>query len=77
MRQPLTPGSDRKRAMPDSLTARQDHIACAMRSLRDERRRLERLGLESPLARCHQETRYWAFLSGVFALSASDAEGGR
>jgi hypothetical protein len=63
--------------MPDSLTARQDEIARAMRSLREESRRLERLGLESPLARCQQETRYWSFLSGVFALPASDAEGGR
>jgi len=63
--------------MPDSLAARQDHIARAMRSLRDESRRLERLGLESPLARCHQEARYWSFLSGMFALSGPDAEGGR
>jgi len=64
----MTRASDCARPMPDSLAARQDAIAAAVRSLREERRRLERLGLERPLARCHHETRYWSFLAAMFAL---------
>src|SRR5439155_25263641 len=64
----LTRAADRARPMPDSLAARQNEIARAVRSLADERRRLERLGLERPLARCHHETRYWGFLAAMFAL---------
>lgn len=67
---PLTSGSDRSRAVPASPAARQDDIASALRSLHEERRRLERLGLELPLARCHHETRYWSFLGALFAVSA-------
>ena len=66
MRLPLTPLSDCARPMPDSPAARQDYIGATMRALREERRRLERLGLESPLARCHHETRYWSFLAALF-----------
>jgi hypothetical protein len=62
---PLTPGSDRARPMPGSPAARQDDIDAALRSLREEQRRLERLGLELPLARCHHESRYWNFLAAL------------
>jgi hypothetical protein len=61
--------------MPESHAARQDDIAAALRSLRDERRRLERLGLELPLARCHHETRYWNFLSAMFAAASRSGTG--
>ena len=54
--------------MPESPAARRDAIAAAVRSLGEECRRLERLGLESPLARCHHETRYWKFLDALFAF---------
>ena len=75
---PLTPGSDRARPMPDSPAARQDDVDAALRSLREERRRLERLGLELPLARCHHETRYWNFLAVLFTLpSLSGTNTGR
>ena len=67
---PLTPGSDRARPMPNSLAARRDDIEAALRSLREERRRLDRLALELPLARCHYETRYWNFLSALFTAPA-------
>lgn len=67
---PLTPRSDRARPMPDSTAARQDDIDAALRSLDEERRRLERLGLETPLARCQHETRYWNFLAALFAPSS-------
>jgi hypothetical protein len=65
--------------MPDSLAGRQDGIDTALRSLREERRRLNRLGLDLPLARCHHETRYWNFLSALFTLpsrSATNTGGG-
>jgi len=72
---PLTPGSDRARAVPESPATRQDDIASALRSLREERRRLERMGLELPLARCHFETRYWNFLAALFSVPCSSGTG--
>jgi hypothetical protein len=81
VRLPVTPASDRARPMPDSPAACHDAISAAVRSLNEERRRVERLGLESPLARCHHETRYWKFLDALFALTPrsgwSTGPGGR
>jgi hypothetical protein len=68
--------ADRHRALPETTAARHDEIQAALRSLREEGRRLERLGLELPLARCHEETRYWSFLAGIFSLP-SDARSSR
>jgi hypothetical protein len=68
VRAPLTPQSDRARPIPAAPGARRDAIAAALRSLRHERRRLERLGFELPLARCHEETRYWSFVQAIDAL---------
>lgn len=65
---PLSRVADRARPMPGSPAARQDEIDAALRSLREERRRLERLGLETPLVRCHHETRQWEFLAALFTL---------
>jgi hypothetical protein len=65
--------------MPESPAARQDALDAALRSLAEERRRLERLGLELPLVRCHHETRYWRFLAALFTLpsrSGSTTGGG-
>jgi len=73
---PLTSGSDRSRPVPASPAARRDDITTALRSLREERRRLERLGLELPLARCHHETRYWTFLDALFAVSDAPVQHG-
>jgi hypothetical protein len=72
MHAPLTPSSDLARTVPADAAARQDAITAAVVSLRGEQRRLERLGLELPLARCHQQLRYWEFLGALFALSESD-----
>jgi hypothetical protein len=54
--------------MPASDAERQDQIRIALRSLNAEQARLERLGFELPLARCHAERRYWSFLAAVHAL---------
>ena len=67
---PLTSGSDRARRMPASDAARCDDIEVALRTLRDERLRFERLGFERPMARCHAEIRYWSFLAALHALPA-------
>ena len=64
----LTSCADLAREIPAEPTARLDRVERALASLRDERRRLERLGLELPLARCHYETRYWHFLAAMFTL---------
>jgi hypothetical protein len=76
---PVTPPSDRARPIPASDAARQDQIHTALRSLVDEQARLERLGFELPLARCHAERRYWSFLAAVHALprGAAPCDGGR
>jgi hypothetical protein len=67
----LTATADLSRPMPAGAGARRDAIAAAIASLRDEQRRLERIGFELPLARCHDQLRYWRFLDGLFA--AADA----
>jgi hypothetical protein len=58
--------------MPATVTARLDHVRAAVGSLADEQRRLERLGFELPLARCHDQLRYWRFLEGLFTAAAGD-----
>jgi hypothetical protein len=57
--------------MPAAPVTRADVAAAAVAALRAERRRLERLGLEAPLARCHHQLRYWEFVSRLLALPAS------
>ena len=67
-RTPLTALADLTRPLPATRAARIDAASAAVVSLRNEQRRLERLGLETPLARCHQELRFWNFVSAVCAL---------
>lgn len=65
---PLTTAADPRRAMPASRAARLDAADAAVHSLRQEQRRLQRLGLELPLARCHQQLRYWSFVRAMHQL---------
>ena len=64
----LTPRSDLHRAMPSTAGLRLDQAHAALASLREEERRLERLGLEVALRNCREQLRYWEFLSALFAL---------
>ena len=68
---PVTPSADPSRDLPAHAGERLDRIEIALASLREERRRCERLGLEVPLARCVAQLRYWEFLAGLFALERS------
>lgn len=65
---PLTRAADPAAEMPGSAGARQDAANAALGSLREEHRRLSRLGFEVPLARCHQQIRFWSFVSAVCSL---------
>lgn len=76
MFRPLTSVADPSRTMPADPASRVDQARVALASLRDEQRRLSRLGLETPLSRCHDQLRYWQFVAGLMALHP-DAEGGR
>ena len=67
----LTPRADVNRAMPSTTALRVDQASAALASLREEERRLERLGLEEALRRCREQMRYWEFLSALFALPAA------
>jgi hypothetical protein len=67
----LTPRSDLRRAIPPTTALRADQTYAALASLREEERRLERLGLEEALRRCREQLRYWEFLSALFALPAA------
>jgi hypothetical protein len=67
----LTPRSDLRCAMPSTTGLRIDHAHAALASLREEERRLERLGLAEALRRCREQLRYWEFLSALFALPAA------
>lgn len=64
----LTASADASRRMPASVAARLDAADAAVSSLREEQRRLERLGFELPLARCHQQLRYWSFVRAMVSL---------
>ena len=66
---PLTSSADPARRIPETPGARLDAAAAAVASLREEQRRLERLGFELPLARCHQQLRFWSFVSAVCSLT--------
>ena len=70
---PLTPASDTHRLMPVSAVARLDAAEAAVVSLRGEQRRLERLGLEWPLARTAQALRYWRFVRALCVITAEAA----
>lgn len=69
----LTAAADTARAIPTGAGARLDAAHSAVASLRDEQRRLERLGFETPLARCHQQLRFWNFVSAVCSLEPGKA----
>lgn len=77
MNAPLTRSADPARPMPAGAGARRDTIAAALASLREEQRRLERIGFELPLARCHEQLRYWRFLDGLFAAADAPRAGAR
>lgn len=67
---PLTRAADRGAALPATLEQRLDHIDRARASLAEESRRLQRIGFEDPLRRCHEERRYWDFLAAVHGMAA-------
>jgi len=67
----FTPTSDLHRAMPETAHARLDRTHAALASLREEERRLERLGFGEALRRCREQLRYWEFLAALFSLPAS------
>lgn len=68
MSPPLTAASDPRHAMPAGEGAQLDAARAALTSLEGERRRLERLGLETPLQRCHAQLRYWGFVSALLSV---------
>jgi hypothetical protein len=67
----FTSRSDLRRTIPSSAALRTDQACAALASLREEERRLERLGLDEALGRCREQLRYWEFLSALFALPAA------
>jgi hypothetical protein len=66
----MTPRSDAARRMPDSAAGRFDDAQAALASLREEERRLRRLGFREALSRCREQLRYWEFLAALFSLPA-------
>ena len=69
----MTASADPRRDIPANAGARADRIEAALETLAAEERRLDRLALVLPLARCREQRRYWTFLRGVFALSDAPA----
>ncbi len=65
---PLTRAADPGAEMPAHAGARLDAAHAAVASLREERRRLGRLGFETPLARCEHQLRFWSFVTAVCSL---------
>jgi len=77
LRETIVPSADPALEIPAGSGARFDRIHAALASLRHEERRLERLGLETPLARCRAQRRYWEFLSALFSCAGQDSVAGR
>ena len=73
LRETIVPSADPALEIPAGSGARFDRIHAALASLRHEERRLERLGLETPLA----QRRYWEFLSALFSSAGQDSVAGR
>ncbi len=69
----MTLASDTRRIMPASAPARLDAAEAAVVSLHAEQRRLERLGLEWPLARTARALRYWRFVRALCVIAAEAA----
>lgn len=65
---PLTTSSDVARPIPGTREDRVRAAHAALESLGEEQRRLERLGFERPLARCHEMLRYWRFVAALLEL---------
>jgi hypothetical protein len=65
---PLVPSADATAFIPKHAGARVDRLDAAIRSLMQEARRLERLGLRHALLECRRQLRYWEFLKALFAL---------
>lgn len=70
---PVTALSDPRRAMPSDTSLRLVAAEAAVQSLTAEQRRLERLGLEWPLARTEHQLRYWRFVRALCAIAAEAA----
>jgi hypothetical protein len=68
----LTACADLSGEIPAEPTARLDRVERALASLRNERRRLERLGLELPLVRCQAQYRYWEFLGAIVEIESAE-----
>jgi hypothetical protein len=66
----LVPSAETSAAIPNHAGARIDRLEAAIRSLKQEARRLERLGLEHALLECRTQLRYWQFLKALFTLEA-------
>lgn len=71
----LTTSADPARAIPRSAAERQWQIEAALVSLRHEQQRLDRLGFELPVARCHQQRRFWEFVRAIDAMGAMGSMG--
>jgi hypothetical protein len=73
----FTFSSDLHRLMPASAASRLDGAHAALVSLREEERRLERLGLVEALRRCREQLRYWEFLAAIFSLQGMSSKHAR
>jgi hypothetical protein len=66
----LPAAADPRQPFPLSPGRRFDHAQAALLTLREEERRLARLGLDEPLRHCREQLRYWQFLAALFSLQA-------
>lgn len=71
----LTPSADPARSIPPSASERQWQIEAALVSLDHEQVRLDRLGFEAPLARCHHQRRFWEFVRALEGMGVTGTAG--
>jgi hypothetical protein len=65
----VTPAAELSRSIPAAAIERGFEIDAAVATLRGEERRLQRIGLEWPLARCREQRRYWEFVGALHAMA--------
>jgi len=70
----LSPQALLERSMPEGAAARADAARHTLSALLAEQHRLSRLGFEFPLARCHEQIRYWGFVTRLLSLPVMGEE---
>ena len=69
----LPAAADPHRSVPAHPGARHDAIESALRTLGEEDRRLQRMGLDHARERCREVRRFWGFVGALYEIADAEA----